>query len=276
MVSPAGEVVASANLGVDEDLWMPVFHVCLVVVAHVHHIMASFHGSRKRLKTYVICASVSPEGYELKGVLYFSTLFKHSVGRFHACRSSRRVFKGAVYVAVVVGCVRIYNVETSRQLVALVITALSSGFKALSTPLTAIPAPHPAQSLWPPASLSGFSTSFFRLYAISCFSYSSYSRWSTVRLRLSPTRPSGLAAVHFALRIAPLFGQKGNPPTAVSPILRIPGGRPFASGSLRLAPQGSPLSILPCESLRSSAKGQPANGGFSYSSYSRWSKPPSP
>src|SRR5665648_1065167 len=58
------------------------------------------------------------------------------------------------------------NVETSKQLVAFVITALSPGSSALRTPLTATEAPHPAQSLCPPANLSGLFTSLCKSYAI--------------------------------------------------------------------------------------------------------------
>src|SRR5665647_3730459 len=58
------------------------------------------------------------------------------------------------------------NVETSKQLVAFVITALSPGSSALSTPLTATEAPQPAQSLCPPANLSGLFTSLCKSYAI--------------------------------------------------------------------------------------------------------------
>ena len=52
------------------------------------------------------------------------------------------------------------KVETSRQPVALVTTALSSGSRARMTARQVMPAPQPAHSRWPPTKRSGFSSSF--------------------------------------------------------------------------------------------------------------------
>ncbi len=75
---PTGVVVVSAKWGVEETLDAGV-HVSLVIVAHIHHVMAALHGAGQGLESDVVGAAVAAEGDELIGLVDLTLALQYAV-----------------------------------------------------------------------------------------------------------------------------------------------------------------------------------------------------
>ena len=75
-------------------------HVRLVVVAHVHQVVATLHGAGQALEADVVGAAVAAEGDELVGVIQLAPLLHGPVRRLHAGQGGCRVLEGVVDEAV--------------------------------------------------------------------------------------------------------------------------------------------------------------------------------